>query len=94
MKISRKDVEHVALLARLELTEEEIEEYTGQLDSILEYAAMLDRLDTDNVEPAAHAVPLHNVHRTDEVRRSIEREKALQNAPDSEDGFFRVPKIV
>ncbi|WP_206812186.1 Asp-tRNA(Asn)/Glu-tRNA(Gln) amidotransferase subunit GatC [Paradesulfitobacterium ferrireducens] len=94
MKISRKDVEHVALLARLELTEEEIEAYTGQLDSILEYAAMLNRLDTDNVEPTAHAVPLHNVLRTDEVRRSIEREKALQNAPDSEDGFFRVPKIV
>ncbi len=94
MKISRKDVEHVALLARLELTEQEIEQYTEQLDSILEYAATLDRLDTENVEPTAHAVPLHNVLRADEVKSSIEREKALQNSPDAEEGFYRVPRIV
>ena len=94
MKISRQDVEHVALLARLELTEQEIAEYTGQLNAILEYAAVLEQLDTGDVPPTAHAVPLHNVMRTDEVRLSMSQDKVLQNAPDSEDGFFRVPKIV
>lgn len=94
MKISRQDVEHVALLARLELTEQEIEEYTGQLNAILEYAAVLEQLDTGDVPPTAHAVPLHNVMRIDEVRPSMSQAKVLQNAPDSEDGFFRVPKIV
>ena len=94
MKITREDVEHVALLARLALTEQEIQDYTEQLDSILEYAAMLDRLDTEDVEPTAHAVPLHNVLREDEVRPSIAQEKALKNAPEAEDGFFKVPKIV
>lgn len=94
MKITREDVEHVALLARLALTEQEIQDYTEQLDSILEYAAMLDRLDTEDVEPTAHAVPLHNVLREDEVRPSFAQEKALKNAPEAEDGFFKVPKIV
>lgn len=94
MKISRQDVEHVALLARLELTEQETEMYTEQLNSILEYAAMLDKLDTQDVMPTAHVIPIHNVMREDEVRNSMDQEKVLQNAPDSEDGFFRVPKIV
>lgn len=93
MTISRKDVEYVASLARLELTEVEIQEYTEQLNSILDYAAMLERLDTSNVVPTAHAVPLHNVLREDQVRASIEQEKALRNAPDGDEGFFRVPKI-
>jgi len=94
LTISREDVEYVAALARLELTEQEIQEYTEQLNSILDYAAMLERLDTRDVVPTAHAVPLHNVLREDEVRPSINHEKALRNAPDGEAGFFRVPKIV
>lgn len=94
MAISREDVEYVASLARLELTEQETQEYTEQLNSILEYAAMLERLDTDNVNPTAHAVPLYNVLRKDEVGVSISHEKALSNAPDNDEGFFRVPKIV
>ena len=94
MKISRKDVEYVAALARLELTEQETQEYTEQLNSILDYAAMLERLDTSDVVPTAHAVPLHNILREDQVRPSINHEKALRNAPDGEEGFFRVPKIV
>lgn len=94
MAISREDVEYVAALARLELTEQETQEYTEQLNSILEYAAMLERLDTDNVSPTAHAVPLHNVLREDQVCTSIAHEKALRNAPDNAEGFFRVPKIV
>ena len=93
MTISREDVEYVAALARLELTEEETLEYTEQLNSILGYAAMLERLDTDDVVPTAHAVPLHNVMREDQVSPSINHEKALRNAPDGEDGFFRVPRI-
>ncbi|MDR3601949.1 MAG: Asp-tRNA(Asn)/Glu-tRNA(Gln) amidotransferase subunit GatC [Desulfosporosinus sp.] len=93
MTISREDVEYVAALARLELTEQETQEYTEQLNSILGYAAMLERLDTDGVVPTAHAVPLHNVLREDQVSPSIPQEKALQNAPDADEGFFRVPKI-
>lgn len=94
LNISRGDVEQVALLARLELTEQEIVLYTGQLDSILEYAEVLNRLDTENVVPTAHAVPLHNVLRDDQVKPSLAQEKVLANAPEVEDGFFRVPKIV
>ena len=93
LTISREDVEYVAALARLELTEPEIQEYTEQLNSILDYAAMLERLNTDDVVPTAHAVPLHNVLREDQVRPSIHHEKALKNAPDGEEGFFRVPRI-
>lgn len=93
MTISREDVEYVAALARLELTEPEIEEYTEQLNSILDYAAMLEQLDTDDVVPTAHAVPLHNVLREDQVSHSLNHEKALRNAPDGDEGFFRVPRI-
>lgn len=94
MKISREEVEHVALLARLELTEDELVTNTEQLNSILDYAAMLEKLNTDDIKPTAHAVPLHNVLREDQVKPSIDREKALANAPDAEDGFFKVPRIV
>lgn len=94
VKISRQAVEHVALLARLELSEQEIGTYTEQLNTILDYAAILEKLDTSEVQPTAHAVPLHNVLREDEVRASMSQEKVLQNAPDAENGFFRVPKIV
>lgn len=94
MKISRAEVEHVALLARLTLTEEEINQYTEQMNSILEYAAMLEQIDTSSVSPTAHAVELHNVLRDDEVRPSMEQEKVLKNAPQAEEGFFRVPRIV
>ncbi len=94
VKISRQAVEHVALLARLELSEQEIGTYTEQLNTILDYAAILEKLDTSEVQPTAHAVPLHNVLREDEVRVSMPQEKVLQNAPDAENGFFRVPKIV
>ncbi|MHB8126816.1 MAG: Asp-tRNA(Asn)/Glu-tRNA(Gln) amidotransferase subunit GatC [Desulfitobacteriaceae bacterium] len=94
MKILHQEVEHVAMLARLELTAQETEEYTGHLNSILEYAAMLEKLDTTNVIPTAHAVPLFNVMREDVVKPSMNVEKVLINAPDAENGFFRVPKIV
>lgn len=94
MKISKKEVEHVTLLARLELTEEEVNQYTEQLNSILEYAEMLQKLDTDRVTPTAHAVQLFNVLRTDDVQPSLSQQEALSNAPEAEDGYFRVPRIV
>ncbi|MEL1134781.1 Asp-tRNA(Asn)/Glu-tRNA(Gln) amidotransferase subunit GatC [Desulfitobacterium sp. THU1] len=94
MKISREEIEHVAMLARLELTEEELITNTEQLNSILDYAAMLEKLNTDDIKPTAHAVPLHNVLREDQVQPSMNREKVLGNAPQAEGGFFKVPRIV
>lgn len=84
----------VALLSRLEVPEDQMERVTGQLDSILEYVNMLDRVNTDGVEPTAHVLPLKNVLRPDEVRPSLPRELALSNAPEEEDGYFKVPKIM
>lgn len=92
--ISRADVEHVAWLARLELAEAEVDSFTEQLNDILGHIAMLNELDTADVEPTAHAMPLRNVLRADEVRPSFDRAALLANAPDPVDGQFRVPKIV
>ena len=94
MKLNRKDVEHVALLSRLELSEKELDKFTGQLDAILEYIDVLNQVDTSAVEPMAHVLEIRNVMRADQVQPSLPREAALQNAPDAEDGFFKVPKIV
>ena len=94
MKLNRKEVEHVALLSRLELSEQELDKFTGQLDAILEYIDVLNQVDTSAVEPMAHVLEIRNVMRSDEVQPSLPREAALQNAPDAEDGFFKVPKIV
>jgi aspartyl-tRNA(Asn)/glutamyl-tRNA(Gln) amidotransferase subunit C len=94
MKLNRKDVEHVALLSRLELSETELDKFTGQLDAILEYIDVLNQVDTSAVEPMAHVLEIRNVMRADEVQPSLPREAALKNAPDAEDGFFKVPKIV
>ncbi|MDR1603665.1 MAG: Asp-tRNA(Asn)/Glu-tRNA(Gln) amidotransferase subunit GatC [Gracilibacteraceae bacterium] len=92
--ITRAEVEHVALLARLRLTEAEKEDYTRQLSSILSYAGRLGELDLSAVEPTAHAAQLFNVLREDVPGESMERDKALANAPAGADGFFRVPRIV
>lgn len=94
MKITRKDVEHVALLSRLEIAESDIEKFTGQLDAILEYVDVLEKVNTEGVEPTAHVLPLKNVMRPDEVRASLPRDLALSNAPEQEDGYFKVPKIM
>ncbi|GGE26497.1 aspartyl/glutamyl-tRNA(Asn/Gln) amidotransferase subunit C [Marinithermofilum abyssi] len=93
MAISREQVEHVARLARLSLTEEEAERYTEQLNDILDFAEKLNELDTDDVEPTSHVLPMANVLREDERRPSLPREKALANAPDQKDGMFRVPAV-
>ena len=94
MKISKQEVEHVAKLARLELTDQEKEKLTDQLSNILTYVEKLNELDTKGVEPTAHAFPLVNVTRPDEVRPSISNEEALRNAPAQANGLFLVPKIV
>lgn len=94
MAISKKDVEHVALLARLELSEQEKEAYTQQLNSILGYMEKMNALDTTDVEPTAHVLAIHNVFRDDVDRPSIPREEALKNAPDQREGQFKVPRIV
>ena len=91
--ISIKDVEHVAKLARLELSEEEKQLFTKQLDDILKYVEQMSDIDTSNVEPMASAIPVTNVMRDDEVVYANTKEELMQNAPDEEDGFFRVPKI-
>ena len=92
--ISRQDVEHVARLARLALSEAESERMREQLSGILAYIDMLRAFDTAGVEPTSHAVPLVNVMRDDETRASLPPDVALANAPDRSDGFFRVPRII
>jgi aspartyl-tRNA(Asn)/glutamyl-tRNA(Gln) amidotransferase subunit C len=94
MKITRKDVEVVALLSRLEIPESEIEIFTGQLNAILEYADVLNQVNVDNIQPTAHVLPLKNVMRPDVVKPSLPRELALSNAPEQEEGYFKVPKIM
>jgi len=92
--ISRADVAHVAKLARLELTEEELERFTGQLAAVLEHAADVESLDTAGVPPTAHPLPLQNVLRADEPVPSLDRDEVLAMAPEAEDGRFRVPRIL
>lgn len=94
MKITKKDVEHVAKLARLRLTEEEKEKFGKQLSDILEYVEKLNELDTARVEPISHVVPLKNVMREDDVKPSLPVEEALANAPAREGKYFKVPKII
>ncbi|MDQ4088730.1 MAG: Asp-tRNA(Asn)/Glu-tRNA(Gln) amidotransferase subunit GatC [Actinomycetota bacterium] len=92
--ISREDVAHVARLARLDLTEEELDRFAGQLAAVLEHAADLAVLDTAGVPPTAHPFPLVNVLRDDVVGPSLDRDEVLATAPAAEDGRFRVPRIL
>jgi aspartyl-tRNA(Asn)/glutamyl-tRNA(Gln) amidotransferase subunit C len=92
--ITMKDVEHVALLGRLELSEEEKLVYTEQLANILEYASVLNELDTKDVPPLAHVLPLQNVFREDKVGEHLEPETILARAPEREGRYFRVPRVV
>jgi aspartyl-tRNA(Asn)/glutamyl-tRNA(Gln) amidotransferase subunit C len=94
MKISREDIEHIAMLARLSLTEQEKELFGVQLSRVLDYMDKLNELDTDNIEPTSHVLSLSNVMREDSPKDSIPREDALLNAPDRTEKFYRVPKII
>jgi aspartyl-tRNA(Asn)/glutamyl-tRNA(Gln) amidotransferase subunit C len=93
-RIDSEQVRKVARLARLELTDAEVEEFTGQLGAILEYVEKLNELDTTDIEPLAHCLPLANVFREDAVRASLRSEKALSNAPQRDGSFFKVPRIL
>jgi aspartyl-tRNA(Asn)/glutamyl-tRNA(Gln) amidotransferase subunit C len=93
-RVSRADVEHVATLSRLALTDDEIEQLIGELGAILDYAAEVSTLDTADVPPTAHPLPLVNVFRPDDPRPSLDRDEVLAQAPAAEDGQFRVPRIL
>ena len=93
-KIDQQQVRKVAKLSRLDSSDAEVEEFTGQLSAILGYVEKMNELDTENVEPLAHCLPVHNVFREDSVKESLGTEKALANAPQQDGEFFRVPKIL
>jgi aspartyl-tRNA(Asn)/glutamyl-tRNA(Gln) amidotransferase subunit C len=92
--ITTEDVAHVARLARLSLTDEELDRYTEQLAAVLRHAADVAALDTEGVPPTAHPLPLANVLRDDVVRPCLDRDEVLAQAPDAEDNRFRVPRIL
>ncbi|MEK7851489.1 MAG: Asp-tRNA(Asn)/Glu-tRNA(Gln) amidotransferase subunit GatC [Deltaproteobacteria bacterium] len=94
MALTKKEVEHVANLARLELAEGEAETLTGQLGSILSYVEKLKHLNTDGIEPTSHVIPMNNVFREDDIIGPLGQIRALSNAPDKADGCFKVPKVV
>jgi aspartyl-tRNA(Asn)/glutamyl-tRNA(Gln) amidotransferase subunit C len=93
-ELSLQDVRNVAKLARLALDEEKLRRLTPQLESILEYVAKIGEVDVTGVAPMAHALPLANVLRADVVEASLPIEKVLQNAPETDGRFFKVPKIL
>ena len=93
-RISPSDVLHVAKLARLKLSDEELERFTTQLCDVLDYASEIDSLDTGEVEPTSHPYPLVNVMRKDEAAPTLSAEEALSQAPAAEEGQFRVPPIL
>ncbi len=94
MAITRKDVDKVAALARLYFTDNEKEEMMGVLNNILEYFDKLSELDTEDVEPLTHILPVQNVMREDEVKPSYDQETALKNAPKHDRGHFVIPKVI
>jgi aspartyl-tRNA(Asn)/glutamyl-tRNA(Gln) amidotransferase subunit C len=94
IQIDRQMVERVALLGRLELSEAEINRFSTQLSAIVGYIEKINVLNTEQVEPLAHCLPVHNVLRDDVPQPSLSNEQALANAPDQTDGYFKVPKIL
>ena len=93
-KIDEAQVRKVAKLARLELSETEVAEFTGQLSAIISYVEKMNELDTEQVEPLAHSLPVSNVFREDHTKDSLGTEAVLANAPQRDEGFFLVPKIL
>jgi aspartyl-tRNA(Asn)/glutamyl-tRNA(Gln) amidotransferase subunit C len=94
LTLTREQVIAIADLARLELTEQEIETFAGQLSAVLDYAAKLDQLDTEHIPPTASVLPLESVMRDDVVRPSLPRDQVIANAPDAIEGQFRVDAIL
>lgn len=94
MSISPNEIEKIAQLARLKISDDEKKVFSNQVNQILQYVEKLDEIDTSQVEPLSHTVDLKNVYREDIVKPSLPQEKALENAPSKTDKFFRVPKVV
>jgi aspartyl-tRNA(Asn)/glutamyl-tRNA(Gln) amidotransferase subunit C len=94
MAVTKKDVEKIAELARLKFSEEELENFTPQMNEILSYMDKLNELDTENVKPLSHPVEQSNVFREDEMKTSIPGEDALKNAPSKDEHHFKVPKVI
>jgi aspartyl-tRNA(Asn)/glutamyl-tRNA(Gln) amidotransferase subunit C len=94
MKLSRETVEHIADLAKLDLSDEEVARYQAQLSAILEHFEQLQALETEEIPPTATVLPLRSVTRADEVEEPLAREVTLKNAPEAEDGCFRVPAVL
>lgn len=94
MKVTKQEMERVAVLSRLSIPADEAKAYTEQLSAFLEYVENLQKVDTEKVKPTTYALPIENVFRTDEVRPSLPREAALSNAPLQENGYFKVPRVL
>lgn len=94
MKITKEEVLHVAKLARLKLTEDETERLMTDMGSIISFADKLNELDTDGVVPTAHAIPMQNAFRADEIKESFDRDEILKNAPSTDGDGFLIPKVV
>jgi len=94
MAVTKKDVEKIAELARLKFSEDELENFTPQMNEILSYMDKLNELDTENVNPLSHPVEQSNVFREDEMKISIPVEDALKNAPSKDEHHFKVPKVI
>jgi aspartyl-tRNA(Asn)/glutamyl-tRNA(Gln) amidotransferase subunit C len=92
--VSREVVEHVANLAKLDLSDEEIDRLQNEMGRILEHADKLQEVDTDDIQGTSHVIPMTNVYREDEVGQSLTPEEVVGNAPDSAEEFFKVPRIV
>lgn len=94
MKITRKDVTYVAELARIDLSEEAIDQFADQIGEILDYVDLLNQVPTDGVAPTSHAITLTNAFREDKVSEASDPDVSLANAPESEEGHFIVPKVI
>jgi len=92
--ITKKDLEHIGWLARLELSEEDREKYAPKLNSVLDYFGELDKADTGGVEPSYHVLPMSNVFREDVPSGSLSQEEVLSNAPKKQDGFIKAPRMM
>ena len=94
MKVTKKDLEKVAVLSRRAIAADKEEQYTNQLNDVLTYMENLNSINADDVRPIAHVLPISNVFRDDVVKESLDRDLALSNAPLKDDGYFKVPKIL
>lgn len=94
MSVSKEDVKHIAKLSKLDLTEEELEKYTNELSSIVDFANELSNISVEGIKPTAHILDIKNEFRKDEVQPSYDREEILKNAPSKDAGCVSVPKVV